>query len=336
MADDLDLEGDPLAYASPREYLDALKLEQTILSDDRLEGLRKSLLASSRWIDRQCEGQFASDPLPVERHFTLRTANLDCRSRILKLPPFNVKQFLRPQGGELFEDKDGNPAPLAIEHPPESNRFQLVLYKGVVEGKWENVDAAGRVVRDGAYTQQDGTLVTPAPEKNELLPGDFLATELDFIAEHPFTIKISRPHDLEGGLTLLPDKYIFAPVKSPFMLEPEPFTQVVLTDQSKWWRNLVGYEPFVISVTATWGWPSVPEAIKKACIHYTSLERIEGARGVGEDTPYGSSLDVSNAAMWIVRSYLSSYKTNRRQPPFVWKQSLEEVAVEFDVYGAQL
>lgn len=334
MVDDLELEGDPLAYASPREYLDVLKLEQAIFSEERIAGLRKSLLASSRWIDRQCEGQFALDPEPVERHFTLRTNTPDCRSRILKLPPFAVKQFFRPQSGSLFKDEGGNEATLVIEHPPESNTFGLVLYKGVVDGKWEDVDAAGRVVRAGEYTRQDGSTVAPPAEKNELLEGDFLQVEGDSVFEHPFTIKISRSYDLEGGLAILPDKFIFAPVKNPRMVEPEPFTQVVLTDKGKSWRNLVSYEPFVISVSATWGWPVVPEPIKKACIHYASLERIEGARGVGEDTPYGSSLDVSNAAMWIVRSYLSSYKTHRRQPPFVWKQALEEVAVEFDVYGA--
>lgn len=317
-------EHDPLAYATPCEYLEALKLEDTLITDERLEGLRASLLASSRWIDRQCEGQFAIDPHIVTRHFGLRNQDRSSSlySNTLKLPPFTCGVYRRVNGVYMKPDHT------ELVHATSEG---VPLYDGIYNGNWAKSDSLGRVIEEGEYIRADGTRIA-VPMDGKVPLAEYEEVDIPYLFEYPFEIRLRRDSlDSDASTRILPNSFTFAPVKSPYMIEPEPYTSVVLDDISSSWRGLGG--PFIIEVDAKWGWPAVPEPIKKACIHYTSIERLEGARGVGEDTPYGSSLDVSKTAMWIVRSYLSAYKTNRRQPPFVWKQPEEEVAIEFNIYN---
>lgn len=62
-----------------------------------------------------------------------------------------------------------------------------------------------------------------------------------------------------------------------------------------------------IQVTAQWGWPAVPAAVRQACIHLTAILRIESPRATSSIDEMGRVIGMSQQARTIVDELLGIY-----------------------------
>lgn len=148
-------------------------------------------------------------------------------------------------------------------------------------------------------------------------------------AENPYgSSKASRylavdPIATEAGLVILIDKdrdgsfadeaalaatdYELLPRNADKGPEPAPWTEIFLTE----YGNEVGWPLGArVEVTAVWGWPAVPSAIKDATIELTRLLRVEGPRATTQITDVGgvgATLATSRGAQRIVSDLKRHY-----------------------------
>ena len=73
------------------------------------------------------------------------------------------------------------------------------------------------------------------------------------------------------------------------------------TDYTSWPAGLR------VRVTAVWGWPAVPEAVRQACVQLTAILRIESPRATSTVDELGRAIGMSSAASRIVDSLLEAY-----------------------------
>lgn len=79
-----------------------------------------------------------------------------------------------------------------------------------------------------------------------------------------------------SGLTALDAAaYQVYPLNAALGPEPKPYTQLYIPS---WSTAYLWSTSAPIQVTAIWGWPAVPEAIKRACIDLTGILRLETPR----------------------------------------------------------
>ena len=92
------------------------------------------------------------------------------------------------------------------------------------------------------------------------------------------------------------------PDKGP---EPKPWNEIELpayavgatyVSRGQRWR-----------VTAQWGWPAVPEAVRQACIHLTAILRIQSPRATTSVDQMGTVIGMSPQARDIVAELLKAY-----------------------------
>lgn len=79
-----------------------------------------------------------------------------------------------------------------------------------------------------------------------------------------------------SGLTALDAaSYQVHPLNAALGPEPQPYNQLVIPSWSSayYWSTSAP-----VQVTAIWGWPAVPDAIKRACIDLTGILRLETPR----------------------------------------------------------
>jgi hypothetical protein len=72
-----------------------------------------------------------------------------------------------------------------------------------------------------------------------------------------------------NGETVDASLYELWPLNAPQGIEAEPYEQIVRTGSARWPLG----EPIV--VTAVWGWPAVPAAIREATVEWTAIWRNE-------------------------------------------------------------
>jgi hypothetical protein len=100
--------------------------------------------------------------------------------------------------------------------------------------------------------------------------GDIAAlTDLSVVVDQSATGSFS-------GLTPLDaSKYQLLPLNATLGPEPKPYTQLFIPS----WSTAYHWSPSApVQVTAIWGWPAVPDAIKRACIELTGILRLETPR----------------------------------------------------------
>jgi hypothetical protein len=64
----------------------------------------------------------------------------------------------------------------------------------------------------------------------------------------------------------------------------------------------------LVRVTGQWGWPAVPEAVKRACIHLTAILRLETPRSQRTVSEIGSIVEMSAQGAGIVNDLIKHYR----------------------------
>lgn len=97
------------------------------------------------------------------------------------------------------------------------------------------------------------------------------------------SITIDEARDNTFSTTLTTNDYELLPRNAAKGPESWPYTQIELTSWGSHWAWLPSAR---VKVTGVWGWPSVPEPIKNACIDLTRIRRNEIPEGLqaSEDT----------------------------------------------------
>ncbi len=95
------------------------------------------------------------------------------------------------------------------------------------------------------------------------------------------------------------------PLNAPLGAEPEPYTGLHIplhANTSLWWTANK-----LVKVTGIWGWPAVPEPIKRGVIHLTAILRLETPRAKREVSPMGEVLGASPVAQSIIYDLIRDY-----------------------------
>lgn len=108
-----------------------------------------------------------------------------------------------------------------------------------------------------------------------------------------------------SGYTAIPDAdYELLPRDAALM--GLPYTEIYIppwaSSSTYLWANDVP-----VQVTATFGWPAVPEAIKRATVELTAIVRLESPRGTNRIDDFGQVLSVSRKARDIVDELMWMY-----------------------------
>lgn len=108
-----------------------------------------------------------------------------------------------------------------------------------------------------------------------------------------------------SGYTAIPDAdYQLRPLDAA--LVSRPYTELYIPS----WASSATYlwaKDVPVQITATFGWPSVPEAIKRATIELTAIVRLESPRGTNRIDDFGQVLSVSRRARDIVDELMQMY-----------------------------
>ena len=122
------------------------------------------------------------------------------------------------------------------------------------------------------------------------------------------SIEIDTNIDGTYNVTLDSDDYELLPVNANLGPEPRPYTQIWLTD---WGDYSAFYKGQRIKVTGKFGWPSVPEAVKRATIHLTAILRLETPRATRRIPELGEAIEASPDAQHIIRQLTDNYRRIR-------------------------
>jgi hypothetical protein len=109
-----------------------------------------------------------------------------------------------------------------------------------------------------------------------------------------------------AGLTpLAATEYELRPRNAALGPDPWPYTEIALTS----WGTSAWSGP--VQITAVWGWPAVPEAIKQACIQLVGILLMKSPRATREvNLGLGTVLATSSAAQSIIGELMSVYSRN--------------------------
>ena len=97
---------------------------------------------------------------------------------------------------------------------------------------------------------------------------------------------------------------LLLPLNATKGAEPKPFTEVELTSRSR-----IGSFPsnVLVQVTATWGWPSVPELVWSSTIELAAIWRGESPRSTGRMNELEQVVSASPLALSLVKRFRAAY-----------------------------
>lgn len=153
------------------------------------------------------------------------------------------------------------------------------------------------------FTKDAGNVArTFKPEGNfpELWVDDFVSVS---------TLKIDDNFDGTAETVVVAADYVLKPRNAAVGAEPRAFTSIEMTNTG---TRLYFYANTVVEVTGVWGWPSIPEAIKRASIHLTAILRLETPRAQATVSEIGQLMQMSPKAMGIIDRLGEVYR--RRTP----------------------
>lgn len=128
---------------------------------------------------------------------------------------------------------------------------------------------------------------------------------VDDMSTAPTQIRVDTAGDRTFATTLTPVDYELLPRNADKEPEPWPFTRIALTPQSRIASFAAG-QP--VEITARFGWPAVPDAIRRATIHITAILRLESPRATRRIAELGDTVETSQQAQNIIRQLANQYK----------------------------
>jgi hypothetical protein len=126
---------------------------------------------------------------------------------------------------------------------------------------------------------------------------------VDDLSAAPTTVKVDTTRNGTFDTTIT--DYELLPLNASIEPEPHPFTQIRLLP----WSN----KPYFskgerVEVVGKFGWPAVPEAVKRATIQLTAILRLESPRATTRIPEMGDVISTSPEAQHIIRQLLDQYK----------------------------
>lgn len=120
-------------------------------------------------------------------------------------------------------------------------------------------------------------------------------------------VQVDTNRDLTYPTTLTASEYVLLPRNALTGPEPKPYSSIIKPNQSNWAPGAG------LKITAIWGWPSVPKAIQRACVHLTAILRIESPRATNSIDNMDNVVGASKECQDILHNIMKPY---RRQPSF--------------------
>ena len=118
------------------------------------------------------------------------------------------------------------------------------------------------------------------------------------MSEAPVTVKFD--YDGDGVYETATTNYKLLPFNAPVEPEPQPYTRIYFDSHLS--------KGQMVEITAKYGWPAVPEAIKKATIHLTAILRLETPRATRRIQELGETIEASTDAQSIIRQLTDNYQ----------------------------
>jgi hypothetical protein len=128
---------------------------------------------------------------------------------------------------------------------------------------------------------------------------------VDDMSEAPSLVRVDTDDDGQYATTLAATDYEIIPLNADKSPEPRPWYQIRLLN---WGDVSYFYEGERIEVTTKYGWPAVPEAVKRATIHLTAILRLESPRATSRIAELGEVIEASPIAQGIIRQLTDQYK----------------------------
>ena len=122
----------------------------------------------------------------------------------------------------------------------------------------------------------------------------------------PTSVKIDEDADgvCEATYTLGTD-FVVWPMNALLGPEPKPYTALFIPD---WTTQDLNWLPArLVKIAAKWGWPAVPKAIERGCIHLTAILRLETPRAKTMVSDVGELLGTSKQANAIINELIRHY-----------------------------
>lgn len=83
--------------------------------------------------------------------------------------------------------------------------------------------------------------------------------------------------------------------------EAHPYTCIYIPT---WSTKSIWVPTQLVEINGIWGWPSVPDRVKRACIHLTAILRLETPRATRTTSELGEILETNPRAMDIVHDLI--------------------------------
>lgn len=131
---------------------------------------------------------------------------------------------------------------------------------------------------------------------------------IDDLSAAPTTIKIDKDGDglFSDETALATTDYELHPLNALLGPEATPYTSIVLTP---WGDEVTWPEDCRVEIVGKWGWPAIPEAIKRATIEIAALLRIETPRATNRiPEGFDQAVESSPQAQQIIWQIAKVYK----------------------------
>ncbi len=146
----------------------------------------------------------------------------------------------------------------------------------------------------------DVTRIFVVPESGDTL-------WIDDLSAAPTTIKIDT--DGDGSFTdetaLAAADYECWPINAALGPEARPFTRIKMTS---WGAYGSWTKDQRVQIVGKWGWPAVPEAVKRATIELTAILRLESQRATARVQELDVVVEASPEAQSIVNRLTDNYR----------------------------
>jgi len=127
---------------------------------------------------------------------------------------------------------------------------------------------------------------------------------VDDMSAPPTGVAIDTGNNGQYATALLAMDYELHPLNANLQPEPRPWTSIALVP----WGSVGMFELGVrVRVTAQYGWPSVPLAIRQATINLTALLRLETQRATRRVSELSEMVEISPQAQRIVTQLADAY-----------------------------
>jgi len=131
---------------------------------------------------------------------------------------------------------------------------------------------------------------------------------VDDLSGDPTSIELDTAGDNTYADTLAATDYELLPLNADKGPEPRPFTRLRLTAWGDYSQFRAGQR---VKITAQFGWPAVPEAVKRATIQLTPFWRLETPRSTMRIPELGETIEASPQVRSIIRQLTDDYRRFR-------------------------